>query len=143
MRQRTPRSRLASSPLLVAASLGLCLGPCGMVAAQSPTEAGIRASFLYRFARFTGWPADALLAGAPMRFCVGSPAVAAGLSVSDLPRFTAMGGVASVRVEDGKVRLAINVAIAARANLRIDSRLLNLATVVGDGGVQDAHAGRR
>jgi hypothetical protein len=48
--------------------------------AQPVEEAALKAAFLYNFAKFTAWPADALPAGAPMNICVmGDGAIAGAL----------------------------------------------------------------
>lgn len=54
------------------------------------------------------------------------------LTVGDLPRFAARGGVVGLLVEDKRVRLEVNAAAAGRAGLTISSRLLNLARLVED-----------
>lgn len=44
---------------------------------QDVTEVALKAAFIYNFAKFTDWPADALPNGAPLVACVlGDPAVA-------------------------------------------------------------------
>jgi hypothetical protein len=53
-------------------------------------------------------------------------------SVSDCERFAQLGGVANFVVDNGRLRFAINVDAARRANLRISSRMLALATIVKD-----------
>ena len=54
------------------------------------------------------------------------------LTVSDRDQFAEGGGIASLFVEGGKMRFAINVEAAQRARLRISSRLLGLAKIVKD-----------
>jgi hypothetical protein len=49
------------------------------------------------------------------------------LTVSDIPRFTASGGVIGFFLEDNKVRFAVNRTAAARAGLTVSSKLLRLA----------------
>ena len=49
------------------------------------------------------------------------------LSVGDTSDFIAEGGIVSLRVEDGKVRMEINAEAAKAKRLRISSRLLQLA----------------
>ena len=39
-------------------------------AAQDVTEPALKAAFIYNFAKFTEWPADAMAAGAPFVLCV-------------------------------------------------------------------------
>ena len=39
-------------------------------AAQDVTEPALKAAFIYNFAKFTEWPADAIAAGAPLVLCV-------------------------------------------------------------------------
>ena len=58
---------------------------------------------------------------------------AAVLTVSDANEFAALGGVAQLFVESGKMRFAINPSSALRARLRISSKLFALAKLVKDG----------
>jgi hypothetical protein len=51
-------------------------------------------------------------------------------SIGDAPDFLADGGVANLRVENGKVRIEINAGAATKKNLRISSRLMQLVKVV-------------
>lgn len=55
------------------------------------------------------------------------------LTVSDGRAFANAGGIIELYVDRGKMRFAINVSAAARAGLRISSRLLGLARIVRDG----------
>jgi hypothetical protein len=197
MPRRFSGRALTSWVLLAATTAALCLVPCRTVAGPLPAEPGVEAAFLFNIAKFTEWPAAALPAEAPIRFCVASAAVArvletivAGrligrhpllvlpmtedaalascqvvdlggvdaervrpilaalrgipvLSVGEGAQFTAMGGVARILAHGGTVRLTINVVAANRARLRIDSRLLNLATIVGDGALEETDAEAR
>jgi YfiR/HmsC-like len=52
------------------------------------------------------------------------------LTVGEADDFTSDGGVATLSVESGKVRIEINVEAAAKKGLRISSRLLGLRQVV-------------
>jgi len=52
------------------------------------------------------------------------------LTVGETEGFAAEGGVINLKMENGHVRLEINVAAAERAKLRISSKLLNLAQIV-------------
>jgi hypothetical protein len=177
--------------------LAMALGGAALGAQpQEATEAALKAAYLYNFARFSEWPADALAANAPIAFCVTDPPVATALeqivagrsieqhalvvrrvasgaplptchvlytshldaqqaavlvaatrgvpvlSVSDVELFTAAGGVARFFVENAKLRFAINVDAAARARLRLSSKLLGLATIVRDGRKEPRHAGQ-
>jgi hypothetical protein len=54
------------------------------------------------------------------------------LTVSDLPGFTKMGGVARFYVEGANVKFEINVASARRARLDMSAKLLQLAKIVKD-----------
>jgi hypothetical protein len=54
------------------------------------------------------------------------------LTVSDREQFTQSGGVASLFVDNGKMRFAINQDAAERAHLTLSSRLLSLAKLVKD-----------
>ena len=55
------------------------------------------------------------------------------LTVGETKRFTHVGGVINFFVERKMVRFEINAAAAERAGLRVSSRLLSLAKLVGDG----------
>ncbi|MEP6715842.1 MAG: YfiR family protein [Terriglobia bacterium] len=48
-------------------------------------------------------------------------------SVGDTEGFTADGGVAELRLEEGKVRIELNTRVAKEEDLRISSRLMSLA----------------
>jgi len=64
-----------------ASALTLSLSPA--YAALAVTRAELKAAFVYNFATFTEWPADALAAGAPLVLCViGDSAVAQALDRS-------------------------------------------------------------
>jgi hypothetical protein len=53
----------------------------GPASAQEVTEAALKAAFVYNFAKFTEWPADAMPASSPIMMCVhGDPAVADALA---------------------------------------------------------------
>jgi hypothetical protein len=52
------------------------------------------------------------------------------LTVSELERFTERGGIIRLFLERNNVRFEINVDIAARARLKMGSRLLSLAKIV-------------
>lgn len=56
------------------------------------------------------------------------------LAVSDSPSFTKNGGIIRLFGADKKIRIEINIDAAERAQLRISSKLLRLATVVHDMG---------
>jgi hypothetical protein len=62
-RRRSTLARLATA--LVAA--WTCVA--APLLAQSATERDLKAAFLFHFAKFTDWPADALPATAPLVFC--------------------------------------------------------------------------
>ncbi len=68
---------------------------------------------------------DGAAAGAYLRASRTSPT----LTVGETPSFIAMGGIISFVVDEGKVRFEISPAAAERAQLRISSRLLQLARV--------------
>ncbi|MBN1909862.1 MAG: DUF4154 domain-containing protein [Pirellulales bacterium] len=53
------------------------------------------------------------------------------LLVGETPDFTKEGGVVSFYIEENRVRFEINVAAARRESLKISSKLLNLAKLVG------------
>jgi hypothetical protein len=52
------------------------------------------------------------------------------LTVGETEGFAAEGGVINFKMEDGRVRLEVNVAAAERAKLRISSKLLSLVQIV-------------
>jgi hypothetical protein len=56
------------------------------------------------------------------------------LTVGDIEQFARAGGIISLTTRDNKVRFAINPQAGARASLRISSKLLSLATIVGEHG---------
>lgn len=59
------------------------------------------------------------------------------LSVGDLDDFAASGGTIGFRLDDGRVRLEINLQAAERQQLQVSSKLLSLAQIVkrsGSGG---------
>jgi hypothetical protein len=169
---------------IVAALLLLWTTP---LAAQRVTAATLKAAFLYNFANFAEWPADALAPRQTLSLCiVGDNAVADALTqtvngrrldtheltvevvqpdahllschllyinaldvkrtgpllasiksspiftVSDGDQFAGMGGVAQLIVENGHIRFAFNLEAARRANLKISSKLLSLATIIKD-----------
>jgi hypothetical protein len=60
-----------------------------------------------------------------LRAARGSPT----LTVGEMPRFTAQGGVINFVLQDGTVRFQINPEEAERAGLRISSHLLRLARI--------------
>jgi hypothetical protein len=53
------------------------------------------------------------------------------LTVGETPEFIANGGTVNFKLEDGKVRFQINVDAAGQEQLRISSKLLSLAEIVG------------
>ena len=53
-------------------------------------------------------------------------------TVSDVDGFAEHGGVAQLRLEQGRMRFAINPAAAQRARLALSAKLLTLATIVKD-----------
>ena len=52
------------------------------------------------------------------------------LIVGETPGFASEGGIVNLRLEQGRVRIEVNVHAAERANLRISSKLLSLAEIV-------------
>jgi len=52
------------------------------------------------------------------------------LTIGDTERFAQKGVIINMFLEDNKVRFEINIDAAKHAGLRIDARLLNLATIV-------------
>jgi hypothetical protein len=75
-------SRRALPPALVLAFV-VWIAAVIPVTAQTATASSLRSAFLFNFAKFTEWPADALPPAAPLVICVlGDPAVAAALEQS-------------------------------------------------------------
>jgi hypothetical protein len=56
------------------------------------------------------------------------------LTVADTPGFLDAGGMIQFLNEDGRVHFAINVDATSRANLKMSSKLLSLAKLVGGNG---------
>jgi hypothetical protein len=52
------------------------------------------------------------------------------LTVGETEGFATQGGIVNFKLEDGRVRLEINIEAAALAKLRISSKVLNLAQIV-------------
>jgi YfiR/HmsC-like len=59
---------------------------------------------------------------------------ASALTVGETPGFAALGGVVNLTVEGNKVHFEVNLLAAERANLKISSKLLGIAKIVGDQG---------
>jgi hypothetical protein len=57
---------------------------------------------------------------------------AAVLTLSDDPSFAHQGGIAHFYVQDDRLRFAINLEAARRAQLKLSSRLLTMATLIND-----------
>jgi hypothetical protein len=53
------------------------------------------------------------------------------LTVGETDNFTAEGGVVNLKIEDGTIRLQINIEAAKREQLHISAKLLSLAEIVG------------
>jgi YfiR/HmsC-like len=88
--------------LLLAA--GLTLAASGVTTAQSATGAVLTAAFLFNFAKFTEWPADAPKEG-PLTICVsGDPDVVSALERIVKGRPLAGRDVAASNVPDGDWR---------------------------------------
>jgi hypothetical protein len=58
---------------------------------------------------------------------------AAIFTVSDVEGFSEAGGIVQLRLENGRMRFAINSAAASRAHIALSAKLLSLATLVKDG----------
>ncbi len=52
------------------------------------------------------------------------------LTIGDADDFAALGGIVDLKLEDRKVRIQVNLAAAAKSQIRISSRLLSLAEIV-------------
>jgi hypothetical protein len=73
-------ARIPWSRLSCAVAATICLSWSAESYAQSATAAALTSAFLYNFAKFTEWPADALAPGQPLALCVlGDNGVAAAL----------------------------------------------------------------
>jgi hypothetical protein len=59
------------------------------------------------------------------------------LTAGDFDRFATQGGVIRFAIQEGRIRLHINLDAATRARLKISSHLLKLATIVKDDKPQD------
>jgi hypothetical protein len=55
------------------------------------------------------------------------------LTIGETEGFAAQGGIVNFRLEEGRVRLEINIEAAERARLRISSKVLTLAQIVKSG----------
>jgi hypothetical protein len=53
------------------------------------------------------------------------------LSIGESEKFTKWGGIAALTARDDRIMIGINLDAATRAGLRIDARLLELASVTG------------
>jgi hypothetical protein len=60
------------------------------------------------------------------------------LTIGDTEDFTQLGGIIAFKKEGTKVRFLVNPSAAARAGLKISSKLLHLAIVQDDGGAKGA-----
>ena len=54
------------------------------------------------------------------------------LTVSDAARFAHTGGMVELSLERGRLHIAVNTDALQRANVRLSSRVLALATIVRD-----------
>ncbi len=172
---------------LMVVAAAILAGSVPPARAQSPpTEYEIKAAFLYNFAKFVEWPADAfadprapivlgivgedpfgssldtlvsgkavngrglvikrLKPGSDLRNCnilfisssekkhlaqiLASVNGASVLTVGEMDRFIQSGGAVNLLLEENKVRFEINLVVAARARLKISSKLLALARSV-------------
>jgi hypothetical protein len=52
------------------------------------------------------------------------------LTVGDTPDFAAQGGVIGLRLDGERIRLSVNLTAAEKANVRVSSRVLSLATII-------------
>ena len=55
------------------------------------------------------------------------------LTVSDIPEFSQQGGMITLLTVDRRLRFAINPVAVSRAGLKLSSKLLELAQIVGNG----------
>src|SRR5712691_8044801 len=190
VRPRTRRvspSKVLALILIAACALTKSVAPAG-AQSEPPTEYQIKAAFLYNFAKFVEWPADAfadphapivlgivgedpfgsvldkivlgktvndrglvikrLKEGPDLRNChilfvssserkhmpqiLESLQGSSVLTVGETDRFAQSGGVINFILEENKVRFEINSETAARAGLKISSKLLALARIVAN-----------
>lgn len=64
---------------------------------------------------------------------LGSGALPGVLTISDMDRFAAAGGMVGFVEVDGKIRLEVNLEAAQQAQLKIGAQMLKLARIVGGG----------
>lgn len=64
---------------------------------------------------------------------LGALRTSAVLTVGETDGFGAQGGIVNFKLEDGRIRLEVNVEAAGRAKLGISSKVLNLAEIVKSG----------
>lgn len=153
--------------------------------ADSVAEYGVKAGFVYNFAKFVEWPDRVFTAAAaPLRLCIlgkapldgklqllaerqaqghpievidnpspqdwrncqmlylgadqasrmktlrGALAHTPVLTISDIPNFAQQGGMIELYIEEGRVRFAINLAMAQQAGLKLDAQMLRMAKIV-------------
>jgi hypothetical protein len=173
-------SCLRASVACGALALLLVSAACTAAAQDVSLEYRVKATYIYYFAQFVEWPADAV--PDPLTICVagrnpfgpvleetlrgetinGRPVgarvilepesgchvvfvphgaattaylrAAAGtptLTIGESADFIDQGGMANFYLDDGNVRIEISPAAAERAGLRVSSRLLQLARIVG------------
>ncbi len=188
-----PRTRRVSPSKVLALILVAACALAGSVPqagaqSETPTEYQIKAAFLYNFAKFVEWPADAfadphapvvvgivgedpfgsvldkivlgktvngrglmikrLKPGPDLRKChilfisssekkhlapiLESLQGSSVLTVGETDRFAQSGGAINFILEENKVRFEINSETAARARLKISSKLLALARIVAN-----------
>ncbi len=183
---RLPACRMLA--LIFAAAAFLTSASQARAQSEPPTEYQVKAAFLYNFAKFVEWPADAfpdvqspivlgILGDDPFgsvldKMIYGKAANGRGfvvkrvsedaklrschilfisssekkhlarileglkgagvLTVGDMDRFAESGGVIHLLLAENKVRFGINLTAAARARLKISSKLLALARIVAD-----------
>ncbi len=61
---------------------------------------------------------------------------AAVLTVGEVPEFCQNGGVINFALRDGRVQFEINLDAAARARIKVSSKLLSVARIARDGGLR-------
>ena len=183
---RASVDRRWTTGIRVAVAVALCATAVDIYA-QTASAPALKAAFVFNFARFSEWPADALPPQSPLTLCVvgdedveraleqtvkgqkiadhlvvvarreadavgrschlvyasklnrhqfaqliGASRSAPVLTMSDTARFAEEGGIAELYLEDGKMRFLVNLESVQRSRLRLSSRVLSLAKVVGD-----------
>jgi hypothetical protein len=117
-------ARLVAIGVALAASL-LCVAPGR---AQDVTEPALKAAFIYNFAKFTDWPADALPSATPFNACVlGDAALSDALERAMIGRRLSGREIGVTRVQPGAaVRSCHLLYISGLASTQIEALTASL-----------------